>query len=80
LTLTSAIGGEGLMVNKRATILLTISSMLIGAAQTMAIEEAKYTVVSKEDIFEIRDYTPHLVAETVVEGSFEVTVKKYIYT
>jgi len=37
----------------------------------MAIEEAKYTVVTKEDNFEIRDYAPHVVAETVVEGDLE---------
>ena len=37
----------------------------------MAIEEAKYTVVTREDNFEIRDYAPHVVAETVVEGDLE---------
>jgi effector-binding domain-containing protein len=37
----------------------------------MAIEEATYTVLEKDDIFEIRDYAPHILAETVVEGSLE---------
>ena len=37
----------------------------------MAIEEAAYTVVQKENKFEIRDYTPHILAETLVEGSLE---------
>lgn len=58
-------------MNKVVGILLAIASMLTGATETMAIEEAKYTVVKKDDNFEIRDYTPHIVAETLVAGSFE---------
>jgi hypothetical protein len=37
----------------------------------MAIEEAPYTVVKKSDIFELRDYPPHILAETIVDGSLE---------
>lgn len=37
----------------------------------MAIEEATYTVVQRDGEFEIRDYASHVVAETVVAGSFE---------
>jgi len=37
----------------------------------MAIEEANYGVHIKDNHIEIRDYTPHIVAETVVNGSFE---------
>ena len=37
----------------------------------MAIEEAAYTVVTKDDSYEIRDYAPHVVAETLVEGTLE---------
>ena len=37
----------------------------------MAIEEASYTVVQRDGEFEIRDYAPHVVAETVVAGAFE---------
>jgi effector-binding domain-containing protein len=58
-------------MNKTAGIIIVIASMLSGATQTMAIEEAKYTVVKKDNHFEIRDYTPHLVAETLVMGSLE---------
>ena len=37
----------------------------------MAIEEAPYTVVEKDGEFEIRDYACHVLAETVVAGSFK---------
>jgi effector-binding domain-containing protein len=37
----------------------------------MAIEEAEYKVVEKEDRFEIRDYVPHILAETIVESDIE---------
>jgi hypothetical protein len=45
--------------------------ILVGARNTMATEEAKYTVVKKDDSFEIRDYTPHVLAEIIVEGELE---------
>jgi hypothetical protein len=47
--------------------LLGVSSLLV-AKSAMAIEKAKYTVVEKEDDFEIRQYDPQIVAETYVEG------------
>jgi len=53
----------------RNTFLLI--AMLIGGVEAMAIEEAKYTVILKEDNFEIRDYAPYVLAETVVEGDLE---------
>jgi hypothetical protein len=37
----------------------------------MGIEKAKYTVLEKEDGFEIRKYDPQIVAETFVEGDLE---------
>ncbi|TSA09831.1 MAG: heme-binding protein [Deltaproteobacteria bacterium] len=36
----------------------------------MAIEEAKYTVLEREEDFELRQYEPQIVAETLVEGDF----------
>ncbi|PTQ90712.1 SOUL family heme-binding protein [Agitococcus lubricus] len=39
--------------------------------QALAIEEAKYTVLKKEGALELRQYAPHIVAETVVESDFE---------
>jgi len=37
----------------------------------MAIEEAAYTVVQQDHAFELRDYAPQLLAETIVEGDLE---------
>jgi hypothetical protein len=37
----------------------------------VAIEEATYTVVERDGEFEIRDYAPQVLAETVVAGSFD---------
>jgi len=52
-------------------IILAAAVIFIGAADAMAIEEAGYNVVKKEGKFEIRDYAPHILAETVVDGSIE---------
>ena len=37
----------------------------------MAIEEAKYEVIKRDNKFEIRDYQSHILAETVVQGNLE---------
>ena len=37
----------------------------------MAYEEAKYAVITKDGDFELRQYEPHLVAETFVAGDFD---------
>lgn len=52
---------------------ITIAAMLIimGAIDAMAIEEAQYQVIKKDNKFEIRDYAPHIIAETVVQGNIK---------
>jgi hypothetical protein len=58
----------------RKTIFLTILSFIFlisGAENIMAIEEATYEVVKSEESFELRDYAPHLLAETFVTGEFD---------
>ncbi|MEN8689866.1 MAG: heme-binding protein [Desulfobacterales bacterium] len=37
----------------------------------MAIEEVPYTVIEQNGAFELRQYSPHIVAETTVEGAFD---------
>jgi effector-binding domain-containing protein len=51
--------------------ILSIGLLMCGATNVMAIEEAAYTVIKKEDVFEVRDYAPHVVAEVVVSGTLE---------
>ena len=55
----------------------TIPSILLmmifafGVMEVMAVEEAKYSVLKKNERFEIRDYAPHVLAEVIVEGDIE---------
>jgi len=51
--------------------LLVIAGMIIGTVNAMATEEAKYTVVEKAGTCELRDYAPHVLAETTVDGTLE---------
>ena len=46
-------------------IFLTLKGVL------MAIEEPKYTLMEKYEAFEIRKYSPYLVAQTEVSGTFD---------
>jgi hypothetical protein len=52
-------------------IMLTLILLFSGTVNTMAIEEAPYDVVKSEASFELRDYAPYLLAETLVDGDFE---------
>lgn len=52
--------------------LITLLILLLTFSRAiMAIEEPEFTVVSKNEIFEIRQYGPTLVAETLVQADFE---------
>jgi len=52
-------------------ITVVTALIIMGAIDAMAIEEAKYEVIRRDNNFEIRDYETHILAETVVEGSLE---------
>jgi effector-binding domain-containing protein len=52
-------------------IIFAFTLMIAGGADVMAIEEAQYIVREKEGKFEVRDYSPHILAETIVEGDLE---------
>jgi SOUL heme-binding protein len=45
--------------------------MFIGAIPAMATDEAPYTVIKTDDIFELREYAPQVLAEIIVEGNLE---------
>jgi hypothetical protein len=62
---------EKLVMLLAIRILLTMMVIMTGATDAMAIEEAAYQVVKKEDRFEVRDYAPHILAETIVEGEMK---------
>ena len=54
----------------RHLILITLL-MLIGAIPAMATDEAPYTVLKTDDIFELREYPPQILAEIIVDGDLE---------
>jgi len=62
---------EAVFMKRSIRIMLAAAVIIIGVVDSGAIEEATYKVVKKDNKFEIRDYAPHILAETVVEGDFE---------
>lgn len=48
-----------------------IAILLLGAMNTMATEEAKYSVIERSGDFEIRDYERQIIVETIVDSSME---------
>ncbi len=53
------------------TLLLFSMFFFMGEKKAMGIEKPKYEVLEKDGRFELRQYLPHIVAETEVEGAFE---------
>jgi hypothetical protein len=60
-----------MVIKRLIQIVIAVMVIIIGAIDTMAIEEAKYKVLEKDNRFEIRDYAPQILAETIVEGDLE---------
>jgi hypothetical protein len=58
-----------------ASILIAVVSLCSCASsdseRTVGLEQAKYSVLQREGKFEIRQYEPHIVAETLVDSDFE---------
>ena len=54
-----------------ALSIAALSAAMIAGGCGVTIEEAKYNVVSKDGNYEVREYAPHVIAETVVEGTLE---------
>jgi len=60
------------MERKREILWTGVFLILLNAGGCANVsEEAKYTVVLKEGDLELRRYAPRIVAETMVEGSFD---------
>lgn len=51
--------------------ILAAAFIIIGATNSMAIEEAPYKVLKSSEKFELREYAPHILAETIVDGDRE---------
>ena len=55
-------------MNRLGIIVFISAFTVFGVMPAMATEEAKYSVVTKDEAFELRDYASHIVAETLVAG------------
>ena len=65
---------ECIVMSKRKTILyllLLLSTICLSSCISVGIEKAKYKVTVREGKFEIRQYTPQIVAETIVDAEFD---------
>lgn len=54
---------------KPIIVLIFLACFTGGCATT--VEEAKYKLISQTKNFELRDYPPHIIAETEVDGTIE---------
>jgi effector-binding domain-containing protein len=60
-----------MVIKQSIQIVIAVMAIMIGVMDAMAIEEARYKVLEKDNKFEIRDYAPYILAETIVEGDLE---------
>jgi len=54
-----------------AFIFFCVVSVMLAGGNLMAVEEVKYEVLESKGDFELRQYLPDIVAETIVEGEFD---------
>ena len=52
-------------------LLVTLLFITIGPSTAMATEEPKFDLIEKADTFELRQYSPVLIAEVSVEGNLD---------
>ena len=56
----------------RIRLIITVTLLILtGVVPAMAIEEAPYKVIKTDDIFELREYAPQVLAEIIVDGDLE---------
>lgn len=57
---------------KRTRLFIAVTLLILtGAMTAMATEEAPYKVLKTDDIYELREYAPQVLAETIVDGDLE---------
>lgn len=61
----------GRMIQAARTIILAIAVTAWGVSPAMAAEEPAFALVKKQGNFEIRDYSPVIVAEVTLQGGAE---------
>lgn len=59
------------MGNRFRLIATAALLILTGVVPAMATEEEPYTVIKTDDIFELREYAPQVLAEIIVDGVLE---------
>src|SRR5512137_1778525 len=52
-------------------LLMVLATAALWSGTAMAIEEPAYTVIERDEPFEVRDYQGYVVAETFVDGAFD---------
>jgi hypothetical protein len=57
-------------LSKRNMSVLLFVALWLWGNSGMATEEAKYRILERDRDFELRQYEPHIVAATLVEGDF----------
>jgi hypothetical protein len=59
-------------------LIVLISAVFMGCAVTSDVEQAKYTVTEADsnNLIEIRDYTPQIIAQTEVSGDRKEAISK----
>lgn len=60
----------GPKVGIAGAVLAGAVTLSLRAGEAMAIEEPNYTVIEQAEDFELRQYEPYIVAQTLVEGDF----------
>jgi len=56
---------------KKLYYFLSIVLLATTGCSSVDVKEAKYKVIEKDGKFEVRDYDPQILAETIIEGSLE---------
>ncbi len=56
--------------------IFTIVLLFITSFNAMAIEEPEFISIEKKDVFEIREYQPKLIAQVLVNGTFDSASSK----
>lgn len=57
--------------NKMLSVAAILLCLALFQEKAMAIEEAPYTVIEEDGKFQLRQYAPQIVAETILQGDFD---------